>query len=137
MERNIYLELTPPAQALKIWLDRIDEVCAAPGSEEVDLEQSAGRVASAAILAKRSSPAFHGAAMDGYAVFAPDTYGASTRRPLALAIGKQAWPVNTGQPLPKAANAVVMIEEIIVTFTSCILFHDGCFLFFRNHNVSS
>ncbi|MBD5642030.1 MAG: molybdopterin biosynthesis protein [Desulfovibrio sp.] len=112
MERNIYLELTPPAQALKIWLDRIDEVCAAPGSEEVDLEQSAGRVASAAILAKRSSPAFHGAAMDGYAVFAPDTYGASTRRPLALAIGKQAWPVNTGQPLPKAANAVVMIEEI-------------------------
>ncbi|MBD5553717.1 MAG: molybdopterin biosynthesis protein [Desulfovibrio sp.] len=112
MERNIYLELTPPAEALAAWLQAIDDTCEAPGSETIPLFMSAGRVTAEAIAAKRSSPAFHGAAMDGFAVFAPDTYSASTRKPLALAIGEQAWPVNTGQPLPKSANAVVMIEEI-------------------------
>lgn len=112
MERNIYLQLTPPAEALATWLKAIDCNCEAPGSETVPLAMSAGRVTAAAITAKRSSPAFHGAAMDGFAVFAPDTYSASTRKPLALAIGEQAWPVNTGQPLPESANAVVMIEEI-------------------------
>lgn len=112
MERNIYLELTPPEKALKTWLDRIDQICAAPGSEEIGLSECAGRVTSEAILAKRSSPAFHGAAMDGFAVSATETFSASSRRPLSLVIGEQAWPINTGQPLPDGANAVVMIEEI-------------------------
>lgn len=112
MERNIYLELTPPKQARKIWLEQVDLECEAPSQEKVALAESAGRVASEPILAKRSSPAFHGAAMDGYAVFAPDTYKASLKRPLSLEIGKNAWPINTGQPLPSKANAVIMIEEV-------------------------
>lgn len=95
-----------------MWLKKIDEECEAPGYEETPLSESAGRVTATAALAKRSSPAFHGAAMDGYAVFAPDTYAASPRRPLSLEIGKNAWPINTGRPLPPAANAVIMIEEI-------------------------
>lgn len=112
MERNVYLELSPPEQALSLWLERIDKDCMAPGSEAVSLAKSAGRTTSCAILAQRSSPAFHGAAMDGYAVYAPDTYSASIARPLSLALGRQAWPINTGQPLPPEANAVAMIEDI-------------------------
>ncbi len=58
--------------------------------------------------------------MDGYAVRAQDTHGATETRPLTLTLTddpnepraeRPAMPVNTGQPLPAWANAVVMIEH--------------------------
>lgn len=111
MERAVYLNLTPPAEARRIWLEKISRECSGPASEFIPLTESAGRVTSAPILAARSSPAFHGAAMDGFAVRAQDTFAASERRPLSLELGKSAWAVNTGQPLPEGADAVIMIEE--------------------------
>lgn len=50
--------------------------------------------------------------MDGFAVRAEDTFGAGPDRPLELQIGVNAWPVNTGGPIPPNTNAVVMIEHV-------------------------
>lgn len=112
MERNIYLQLQEPAQARQVWFDKIDKNCSRPGSEKLPLWQCAGAVTSKPVLARRSSPAFHGAAMDGYALLAESSFKASPAKPVHLEIGREIWPINTGQPLPQAANAVVMIENV-------------------------
>lgn len=112
MERNVYLKLMEVEEARHKWLEAIDRQCAAPGSEKIDLVECAGRVCSKPVFALRSSPAFHGAAMDGYAVKAEDTFLATPRKPIKLEIGSGAWAVNTGQPLPVGTNAVVMIEDV-------------------------
>jgi putative molybdopterin biosynthesis protein len=50
--------------------------------------------------------------MDGYALAARKTFGASEEGPLRLEIGSAAHPVNTGQPLPAGCDAVIMIEKV-------------------------
>lgn len=50
--------------------------------------------------------------MDGFAVQAASTFGASPDRPLVLGLNRDAWAVNTGRPMPPDTNAVIMIENI-------------------------
>ena len=50
--------------------------------------------------------------MDGFAVIAETTFGAGPESPISLKIGQDAWPVNTGRPMPSTANAVIMIENV-------------------------
>ena len=64
------------------------------------------------VFARLSSPHFHTAAMDGFAIVSDSSYGAAPNQPVALCIGQSAWPVNTGRPIPSSANAVVMIENV-------------------------
>lgn len=64
------------------------------------------------VFAAMSSPNFHSAAMDGIAVRAESTYGASEGNPRELIIGKDAFYVNTGHVIPENTNAVIMIEHI-------------------------
>lgn len=110
MARDVYLELLSPARALALWLDRVGELKL--GEEEIPLDKALGRTVARPVAAVHSSPAFHGAAMDGAAVDAEKTFGASPARPLRLELGKDAFWINTGRPLPKNTNAVVMIENI-------------------------
>ncbi len=82
-----------------------------PG-ETLPLEQALGRVTAEPIWARLSSPHFHACAMDGYALRATDTIGASAAHPLRLRLGKEALAVDTGDPLPPWADAVVMVEHV-------------------------
>lgn len=50
--------------------------------------------------------------MDGFAVRAQTTFGAGPDSPLRLHVGTQAWPINTGHPLPPQTDAVIMIENV-------------------------
>lgn len=83
------------------------------------------RVASKEVIASIDVPHFVKAAMDGYAVRASDTFGASDSAPVALEIAGSVWPgqvpeapvapgvcfeIGTGAPLPEGADAVVMVE---------------------------
>ncbi|MBT3315444.1 MAG: molybdopterin biosynthesis protein [Anaerolineae bacterium] len=81
-------------------------------TENIPLGENAlGRVLSEPIWAKVSSPHYHASAMDGFAVHAKDTAGATLTAPLTLQIGEEAQYVDTGDPLPDGFNAVIMIEE--------------------------
>jgi putative molybdopterin biosynthesis protein len=71
-----------------------------------------GRVLAEPVFARLSSPAFHAAAMDGIAVRAERTFGAGEGRPRELVEGVDAFPVNTGRPLPAGCDAVIMVEHI-------------------------
>ena len=112
MKRNTYLTLLPPEEARANWFSCLDAKAFALGEERIPLAQALRRVLSRPVAALRSSPAFHGAAMDGIAVHAEDTFTASARTPLRLKIGEQAHWINTGHPLPQGCNAVVMMENI-------------------------
>ncbi len=82
------------------------------GTEIIPLDENAlGRVLSEPIWAKVSSPHYHASAMDGFAVHANETAGATLTAPITLEIGEQAQYVDTGDPLPEGFNAVIMIEE--------------------------
>jgi molybdopterin molybdotransferase/putative molybdopterin biosynthesis protein len=83
------------------------------GEEELPLDEFLlGRVLSRAIWAKISSPHYHAAAMDGFVVRAKDTAGAMPNYPLILKLGTQAAYVDTGDPIPAWADAVIPIENV-------------------------
>jgi len=50
--------------------------------------------------------------MDGIAVLAEDTYGATERNPKRLKIGREAVWINTGHVMPEKKNAVIMVEKL-------------------------
>ncbi|HNB51262.1 MAG TPA: molybdopterin biosynthesis protein [Anaerolineales bacterium] len=82
------------------------------GVEEIPLNENAlGRVLAEPVWAKLSSPHYHASAMDGFAVQAQATEGASLSTPVTLRYDEQTAYVDTGDPLPLWANAVIPIEE--------------------------
>jgi putative molybdopterin biosynthesis protein len=101
----------PAAEAAAAWR----EACAAGGCPErvepvsAPLDAAVGRVTAEPVWATRSSPAFDSAAMDGIAVRAADTAGASETVPVLLA---DSVVVDTGDPLPAGYDAVVMREHV-------------------------
>ncbi len=80
------------------------------GKEEIPLDESAlGRVLAEPIWARLSSPHYHAAAMDGFAIRAEETAHAQPTAPVVL---RQFQYVDTGDPLPSWANAVAPIENV-------------------------
>ena len=76
-------------------------------TQEIPLNQDAlGRTLAKPIWAKLSSPHYHAAAMDGYAVQAVLTEGALPTRPLLLQVNELAVYVDTDDPLPESSDAV-------------------------------
>jgi molybdopterin molybdotransferase/putative molybdopterin biosynthesis protein len=111
MKRHIYLNMKPVEEARALFLSRFDLDTHLP-PEETLTAAALGRVTAAPVFAKLSSPHYHSAAMDGYAVAAEATFGASQDKPLLLELGWQAFPVNTGNALPGGTNAVIMVENV-------------------------
>jgi putative molybdopterin biosynthesis protein len=116
MPRKIYLDDIPLSEA---W-QKLTGALEAAGrweplaGEEIPLEQALGRVTAASLYAKISSPHYHGSAMDGYAVRSADTATASDATPVRLGLGSAAFYVDTGDPVPAWADAVIQIENVQV-----------------------
>ena len=101
----------------------------ATDTARVALGSADGRVLAESVTAARHVPHYARAAMDGYAVRAEDTFGATDRSPAVLDLaadgprsGRESGParvdpgtavrVHTGSELPDGADAVVMIEHV-------------------------
>lgn len=82
-------------------------------AEDIPLDENAlGRVTAEPIWAEVSSPHYHASAMDGFAVLSVSTNGAMPSTPVTLYMGPEAQYVDTGDPLPDWANAVIPIENV-------------------------
>jgi molybdenum cofactor synthesis domain-containing protein len=94
--------------------------------ESVALDEAAGRVLAREVVSGRDVPPFNRAGMDGYAVIAEDTFGASRYEPKTLRVIEKIYTgqvptrrlsagetaeIATGAPMPDGADAVVMVEE--------------------------
>lgn len=83
------------------------------GAETIPLDPDAlGRVLAEPLWARASSPHYHAAAMDGFAVRAEDTVGAMPTAPLSLSVGEHAAYVDTGDALPSGFDSVIPIENV-------------------------
>lgn len=95
-------------------------------TEIVALDAALGRVLAADVTARETLPAFARSTMDGYAVRAADTHGASEQSPAYLRLiddvptgvvpqrrvgVREAVRTHTGAMLPPGADAVVMVED--------------------------
>jgi putative molybdopterin biosynthesis protein len=109
-QRPVYRNLKPLGEAKEIFFSRFREYHME--AEIVPVRQALGRVLVGPVKAARSVPAYHAAAMDGVAVRAATTFGALPENPVALSAAVGAVAVNTGDPLPEPADAVVMIEKV-------------------------
>jgi putative molybdopterin biosynthesis protein len=113
MSTSPFIRDVPAAQARSAW-GRALAAAGCPARVEgvrVGLEEAVGRVTAAPVWATRSSPPFDAAAMDGIAVRAADTVGASETTPVHLEPGAYDV-VDTGDPLPDGRDAVVMREHV-------------------------
>jgi len=115
MAKTPYLHDIPLDEARR----RFDEALRAAGldrvlgSERLPLSpELVGRVLAEPVWAKISSPHYHAAAMDGFAVRWEQTQDAQPATPVTLRYGEQAQYVDTGDPVPEWANAVVPIEDV-------------------------
>ncbi len=110
MERRRFLRRVSLPAVRELWLNH-PAVNARSPEEPVDTVEALGRVTARAHFAERSVPLFHCAAMDGIALAADVTFGASEVRPRTLTSDQFAV-VDTGDPLPPAADCVVMVEQV-------------------------
>ena len=114
--RNIYLEDIPREQA---W-ERFSQVLSDSGllsplpAESIPLNLARGRVTAKPIWARRSSPHYHAAAMDGYALRAQSTDGVNDRNPKLLTLDVDCTYVDTGDALPDWSDAVLPVEVVEV-----------------------
>ena len=115
MPRKSKRRIVSLAQAHELWRRALDQ--AGVGTvppETVSVMQAQGRVTAAGVRAQRSSPHYHAAAMDGIAVTASDTAGASEAAPRRLRLPGDAEYINTGDALPEGRDAVIKIEDLAV-----------------------
>jgi putative molybdopterin biosynthesis protein len=110
MKRTIYLKKKTLAEAKAVAAQVAKMIHLE--AETVPIIRALGRVTAEPLFAKISSPPFHCAAMDGIAVRAEATYGATEETPKSLRISKEAVFVNTGNPIPQEMDAVIMIEDV-------------------------
>ena len=102
-------------------LDTIRSACAMPALESVALEAAAGRVLAAPIAADRDYPALARSVRDGYAVRAIDLPGelevigeVRAGESFSGEVGaRQAVEIMTGAPVPRGADAVIMLEHVL------------------------
>ena len=109
--KRIYLRMKDPKEAREIFFNRFSPEPIVE-AEEIPVHESPGRMTAGPVFAKVSSPSYPSAAMDGIAVLAEDTYGATERNPKRLRVGLEAAWINTGQVLPDGRNAVIMSEKL-------------------------
>lgn len=111
--RRGILEERPIDEAKRVFFETLEEIgfFAAP-EEELAVQDSLWRITSRAVYAERDVPHFRSSVMDGIAVRAADTAGASEEEPKALKEGLDFAYVDTGEPIPQEFDAVIMIEQI-------------------------
>jgi molybdopterin molybdotransferase len=109
-----------------LWLDSVLPTWSELATEAVDLSVAASRVLAAELTSTINMPSFVRSMMDGFALRAEETYGASAYNPIALRIVGTCLPgeaftgrigpgeavrIMTGAPLPDGADAVLQVEN--------------------------
>ena len=118
-----FLSLISPEAALSLLFNHLDPVLR---DEDTTTEQGLGKVTAENIISSQDLPEFRRSTVDGYAIMASDSHGASESLPAYLKLAgevlmgnepgfdlddKECALIHTGGMLPTAANAVVMLED--------------------------
>jgi len=108
---EVFLSNMDLDDAIKLYFSKLLDI---KGEKEIiPTADALGRVSFTPIFAKMSSPFYNSSAMDGIAIVSTKTYGASDRTHVELIEGIDYLVVDTGDPVPKEYDSVIMVEDLI------------------------
>lgn len=111
MTQEVYLSNMDLHEAIELYFKKLFPLKIE--KESIYTWDAAGRVSYDPVFAKMSSPFYNSSAMDGIATRSSKTYGAADRNHIVLEEGKDYLVVDTGDPIPKEYDCVIMVEDLI------------------------
>ncbi len=135
-EQDQFLEVVDRDTAERRWLEAVQP--RRLDAERVPLGQAHARVLAADVVADEDVPAFDRSNLDGYALRAEETFGATEETSRTFLLNKEelatgivpkitvtsgtATPIATGGMLPRGADAVVMVEHTALRGSEVLVF---------------
>lgn len=117
-----YLTNVPLEQARREYLELLEHQGFEPQTQVIPVYESCGRVTAEAVYAHICAPHYTASAMDGVAVCARDTFGATETTPVTLH-PEQFTVLDTGDPVPEGRDAVIMVEDLVKNENGSITIH--------------
>ncbi len=119
-----YLTNVPLRQAREDYLNLLLRNGFASKTETIPVYTSCGRITACPVYAVICAPHYAASAMDGVAVHAKDTFGATETTPISLTPA-QYTELDTGDPIPEGCDAVIMVEDIVRQDDGTITIHES------------
>jgi len=117
-----YLTNIPLAKAREDYMKLLEDQGYGSKTEVIPAWDACGRVTAHAVYAHICAPHYAASAMDGVAVNAKDTFGATETTPVILNPG-QYIVLDTGDPIPEGCDAVIMVEDIVKNEDGSVTIH--------------
>ncbi len=117
-----YLTNVTLDQAQKDYLWTLVEHGFQARTERIRVQDAFGRITARAVYAHINAPHYACSAMDGIALYARDSFGATDTTPVTLFEG-QFTEVDTGDPIPENCDAVIMVEELVKNGDGSVTIH--------------
>ena len=117
-----YLTNAALEQARKDYIRVLTEQGFQARSERIRVQDACGRITARAVYAHINAPHYACSAMDGIALCARDSFGATETTPITLQSG-QFTVVDTGDPVPDGCDAVIMVEELVKNEAGSVTIH--------------
>ena len=117
-----YLTNVSLSEAQAQYLAQMQALGFAAPEEQIPVAEACGRITARAVYAHISAPHYAASAMDGAALRASDTFGATETTPVTLS-AEQFTVVDTGDPIPENCDAVIMVEDIVSNPDGTITIH--------------
>ena len=117
-----YLTNIPLEKAQEEYLSLLKNNGFTPKTEWIPVFDACNRVTALPVYAHICAPHYAASAMDGIAVNARDTFGATETTPVILRSGQYVI-VDTGDPIPEHCDAVIMVEELVQNEDATITIH--------------
>ena len=117
-----YLTNIPLEKAKEEYLTLLKQNGFGANNEAIPVLEACGRITAEPVYAHICAPHYAASAMDGIAVNAKDTFGATETTPLTLT-PDQYVVVDTGDPIPDHCDAVIMVEELVHNEDGTITIH--------------
>ena len=119
-----YLTNVPLEQAKREYCACMRQQGFGADGETVPVQDACGRMTADAVYARICAPHYPASAMDGIALAARITFGASETTPVILKEGDFVT-VDTGDPIPEGCDAVVMVEDVIRSDDGSVRLYDA------------
>lgn len=117
-----YLTNIPLENARVDYLKLLTENGFRAGTERIAVSEACDRVTAKAVYAHICAPHYAASAMDGIAICAKDSFGATQTTPVTLRPA-QFLVVDTGDPVPEGMDAVIMVEELVKNEDGSVTIH--------------
>ena len=117
-----YLTNAPLKKAREDYLKLLKEKGFSNKTETIPVQQAHGRITAGPVYAHICAPHYAASAMDGVAVMAVDTFGATETTQVTLR-PEQFDVLDTGDPIPEGRDAVIMVEDIVKNHDGSISIH--------------